>query len=674
MKLPKRPEPFVAAVFALLGLLPLAEWIPGGHDTPHYLDILAGWWSGTLIAVGFGVVLALAAKRAPGLWREGALRDLTARADLLSPARAWLLAALACGLYVLVAWEVLGARPALIDEIVQVWQGRIYASGHLFIPDPGSADLTGVMHVVDHEGRRFGQFPAGGPAMLALGTLLHAEWLVGPVCGALALVAFARLLRATEEPRPVATGALLLMALSPFAVFMSASFMNHVTTLMWLTIGMAGTAVVVHAERPRPWMALGLGLAFGMAGSIRPVDALAFGGPAGLWLFWRALKDRSRWAECVLAGAGMAVPLIVTLWVNKQTTGHFTQFGYILLWGPSHELGFHSSPWGADHTPLRGLELLNIYFLTLNEHFLETPFPALLPAIISLALTRSWKPFDRYLATTTVLLLALYGAYWHKGFYLGPRFMYPLVPVLVLWTARLGPALRQWGDNALPIRVWGYTATIGALLAFTVGIPLRTRQYANGFLTQRWPAEKVAAAVGVHDALVFVRESWGSQLITRLWGLGIRRTESEFIYRNIDSCILDRSITRLEGQGVHGQAAIDSLLPLTADSAWLVWSYRSQDGSERIRPGARYNARCEQRLAEDARGFTVFPGLLLENKLGNVYVRDQHARDTTALAWYPDRPVYLLLPDDSLIGSPPKYHAVSRDSLFAAWQLTPPTR
>ena len=40
------------------------------------------------------------------------------------------------------------------------------------------------------------------------------------------------------------------------------------------------------------------------------------------------------------------------------------------------------------------------------------------------------------------LLLLSYFAYWHDGFYLGPRFMLPLAPWLALWTARLPAVLR----------------------------------------------------------------------------------------------------------------------------------------------------------------------------------------------------------------------------------------
>jgi len=338
-----------AALLTALSLLPIANWIRGGHSFALYSFALDGWWSGTLLALGAGIVLAIISGKRPGLWRSGWWSRTARAARLTSPGPAALLAAAATLLYAIVARMIFGGHPLLIDEIVQVWQARVYASGHLWVPTTGAPDLFGSMHVVDHAGKVFGQFPAGGPAMLALGSLIHAEWLVDPVFAGVGVYVWAALLRRIGEPTTTATSALIILALSPFALFMSGSHMNHVTTLTWIMAGLAGLVVVTGSERPRPLAALGLGLAFGLAGSIRPVDAFAFGAPAGLWLAWRALRDRTRIGDCALAALGMAIPLGATLWVNAQTTGHPLLFGYTLLWGPGHDLGFHAVPWGPPH-------------------------------------------------------------------------------------------------------------------------------------------------------------------------------------------------------------------------------------------------------------------------------------------------------------------------------------
>jgi hypothetical protein len=668
-----RPLRVVTAIgLGLVALLPLANWIPGGHSAPFYGPLLDEWWSGSLIILGLGVVLALASRRAPALWREGWWRGTTAQVALLTPARLGLVAAAATALYAIVAQAVLSARPLLIDEIIQVWQGRVYATGHLAVPSTGYPDLFGAMHVVDHAGKVFGQFPAGGPAMLALGSLVGAEWLVGPVFAGIGVWAWGSVLKSIGEPEPSATNALLLFAFAPFAVFMSSSHMNHVTSVAWIVIGMAGLAAVTTSPRPRPILALALGVAYGMAGSIRPADALAFGAPAGLWMFLRAVKDRTRILDCLLTAVGMAIPLGATLWVNAQTTGHPLQFGYTLLWGAGHEIGFHAAPWGPPHTPLRGLELINLYLLHLQSFFLESSIPALLPALLVLAFGRGFRPFDRYLAVSGALLLGLYWAYWHNGFYLGPRFVYPLLPVLALWTARMGSTMvERWGRGALSERIWVFTALVAALLAVGLNIPLRVKQYRNAFLSLRWPAEQAAAEAGAKDALVFVRESWGAQTLARMWGVGMSRSEADFVYQRADMCRLEMTLTTLERDRVRDAAATTALLALAADSMQVVDSVLSTDHTENTIPGAVYTPQCLARLRDDFRGFTLYPPVMLEDRWGNVYARDLHARDTIALARYPDRPLFLVVPDDTTLGAPPRFHPVRRDSLLAAWGLSP---
>ena len=101
----------------------------------------------------------------------------------------------ALALYSVIAVQVFSAKPLLIDEIIQVWQARVMAGGRLWVPVPEHAEFSSAMHLVDYEGRRFGQFPLGGPAMLMLGSLAGAEWLVGPVFGAASVVLFWKILR-----------------------------------------------------------------------------------------------------------------------------------------------------------------------------------------------------------------------------------------------------------------------------------------------------------------------------------------------------------------------------------------------------------------------------------------------------------------------------------------------
>lgn len=655
---------FVAAaiIIAALGFLPIANWIPGGHAVPGFQLLLDGWLSGTAICVGVGAVVAILLRR----------RAAAATAVLPATERGGLdavsvgIVAVAAVLYVVVARMVFSGRPLLIDEIIQVVQARIFASGRLWLPVPAHPEFSSSMHLID-TGKLYGQFPAGGPAMLALGTLFRAEWLVGPVAGVVSAWAFARLLRSIEPSRFVRRLALALFALAPFVVFMSGSHMNHVTSLMWLMLATMALFAAVRDEEPHFLAALGCGFALGMAATIRPVDALAFALPTGLWFLLRTGRRPALWRELLAAGVGVALPVAVLGAVNWATTGAPLRFGYTVMWGRSHDLGFHAAPWGDLHTPGRGLELLNLYFLRLQSYLFETSFPALLPAIAWLALGRAHDRADRFFLVAGGLLCLLYSAYWHDGFYLGPRFLFALAPALALWSAR---AITIPVANPLTRRALGVALVTGVVMGLAMLVPMRVQQYRQGMISLRWNPDVELERAGVKNALVLVRESWGSELLVRLWALGVSRPAAEHYYRAIDPCVLEQTIGALEQSGADSTRALATLEPLVGDSVRLVRSEISSDPTLRRLPGADYTPLCDQRLAEDASGFTLFPPNLLSRRTDVRFARDLHGRDSVLLAGY-DGPVYLLKPSSPAVGAVPQFYPVSVDSLWQAWRSTP---
>ena len=663
----RRAVPLTTGLFlAVFSFLPIANWIAGGRHQPRYGDFLDGWVYGTCIVVGVGLVLAIASRRIAGMWRDGGW-DALAEQWERRPARvAALVSVVSLALYVAIARLVFEGHPILIDELVQSMQARIFAGGRLWVPTHAEPAFFSLANVIDGGGKYFGQFPPGWSALLAIGELIRAPWIVGPVTGALAAAAFAWYLRAAEPRRGVALGAVLLFAFSPFIAFMAGSYMNHVPALLGILVGMAAMAWTFNAERARPGLACVSGFGFGMAATMRPVDALAFALPAAVWYVARVVRDRTRVWDAVGASIGVAVPIIALLWYNAQTTGAPLQFGYTLLWGPNHSLGFHVSPWGEMHTPAAGAQLLNLYFLRLQLNLWETPLPSMLPPIMAALFMPRLSAHDRYLLAASAILAAAYFAYFHDGYYLGARFFIPLVPLLAWWTARLPALLRdRWGSEGLPFRTAAYGYGAAAMVGLATIIPLRVADYRGGLVTMRWNATRAAREAQVHGALVFVRESWGAQVIARMWRVGVSRGDTEVLYKRIDICRLELALTAFEASGSDGPDVTTILRAMTGDSARLVVSTESPDRSERMLPGVVYPDRCRGRLADDQRGFTLL-GPLLFARDGNTYARDLHGRDTLLLAEHPGRPVYLLLPASSDEGAPPQFRMASRDSIVAA--------
>lgn len=648
----------------LLGLLPLANWIPGGHEAPWYGDRLDLWVSGSAILLGVAAIAAIVLRRRPEVWREGAWQHLAMRWHAAGWRADATVALVAFGCYVAVAQLVLSGRPLLIDEVIQAWQAQVLAAGKLVLPVPEFPEFTAAMHLVETAGRRYGQFPIGGPAMLAIGAVIGATWLVGPLAAATAVLLAARLFRRVEPAAGTALAAVLLFAFAPYVAFLAGSMMNHVTTLTWLLAAALALVLATRDATPRPGPALLAGLALGIAATIRPLDAVAFALPTAAWFLWRLRGGAAQLKPLLASGLGVAVPIAVMLFVNAQWTGDPLRFGYIELWGETHALGFHQAPWGPAHTPARGIELVNLYLLRLQSHFLESPAPGLLFATATLLLMRGVRPIERWALAGGALLLLSYFAYWHDGYYLGPRFVLPLAPWLAWWSARLPAVLRERAV-APPV---ARAVTVAGVAALAIGaaqlLPIRARQYRNGMLTMRQDPAAVAAAAGVRGATVLVRESWGAQLMARMWGVGVSRPDAERIYRTTDACMLDEALAVVEGDGGDATDLTERLVRHQADSASLVALRLSPDTTLRALPGTEYGPRCVRRILEDRAGFTLWAPVLLVDD-GNRWLRDLHARDSLVLR--SGEPVWLLL-KDTTTGAPLRLEPVDLDSMWAEWR------
>ena len=658
-----------AVLLLALSLLPLGQWL-NIELTPALNYSAEGWWSGTAVVglLTFLIVIVVHRMRLADSM-AGACDRVVGFWDRSPHIAIPLLAMLATALYAFNATWVFSGKPLLIDEIVQVLQARIFVEGRLTWPLDAYPEFRSIMHLVEQDGRLYGQFPPGGPAMLALGELFGAPWLVNPVFGGLSVAALALALRWARVSAGLGLATTFLFACAPFVIFLSASHMNHVTSLTCLLIATAALIRATHAERDHLWAGLICGLGLGVAATIRPLDAAAWALPAAGWLGAQAVRDR-RWMAFIASGVGVAVPMGIMMWVNTQMTGGALTFGYTVMWGESQGLGFGAAPWGEPHTVERGLAMIAAYFNRLNEFFFETPVPILVPVAMVIAWSRTSSALERYMMVCSGLIVISYFAYWHDGFYLGPRFIFTLAPLVALLVARF-PGVVAEKFAAVPLMrqaaIASFVAAAVAGLVFV--LPIRIAGYRAVFSSFRWDYGALAAAAGARDSsdVVIVRESWGAQVMVRMWALGVPRSQAESFYRLVDTCALDGAIGRLEVRGVRGEGAIAAITPLLADSARVVKSTLSVDDTERVLPGSTYPPRCFARLREDSAGFAHLVPTWLERASPVRWVRDLQARDT--LVVQPTDRVWLLrgVRADRTSLLSPVIERIDGDSLRAAW-------
>lgn len=628
-----------AAALLLLTLLPVAEWIglPRRELRPPWAETAALWGFGTLIVVGVGVVVQILSRgrAADGLGRLW-------RAYLAVPERSL---AAALGLWVL-GWGLAAAHllfsrnPILVDSVVQLFQAKIFAAGRLWAPAPAHPEFFLTQHMIVAGDKFFSQFPPGHPAVLALGLRLGLPgWWVSPLVTALgAVTAYSAIRRFAG--RDVGHLCALLLALSPFLLFMAGEQMNHGTALLFLSAGFYAL-VRGRAAGRHLWFAAG-GVALGLAFATRPLDAVAWAVPLGALLLW---ERRWRALAAVVAG-GLPVTGLVLAY-NAATTGDPLVFGYVHLWGKSHALGFHTDPWGDPYTPAAAFAFLNLDLRRLSLLTFEWPLP------LALVLAAGIVLWDKSLDRAAAVLAASF-FYWHHGLYLGPRMLYTGIPGIVLLTA---VGLRSLDRAA---GAWRSAHRAGVLAAFVLAASqtaLRAEQYAHPYFTMKLHPDEQAREAGLRDAVIFVAESWASRMLSRFWAWGVPPDEVERSYRTVDSCELDEVLGEAERRAAGGADSAEVRAWLRRE---LAERRRRPGGVEppkadtlpdhtlRLTPGRPLTARCRALLAQDEEGFSLFtPFLPLNNPTLDgdlVFARDQRERNRLLMERYPGRSYYRYTP------------------------------
>ncbi|UCF20384.1 MAG: hypothetical protein JSU87_02970 [Gemmatimonadota bacterium] len=638
----------LAGVLFIITVLPWSTWLgfTAAEEVLGYNRTVRGWMLWTLVILAVSASLNL-------VWRDGLERYLERwRAKLIGvPARRFVLV---CALALLAAAALLSGvlfarNPHNVDSIAQLFQARIFLGGSLTAPAPEYPEFFGATHLVTHEGRWLSQYPPGHPALLVLGLLAGLPWLVNPAfaAGTVVLV-FAAARRLLGEGGARLSAALYLV--SPFALFMSASYMNHVSSGFFLALSLYGAIRTEGGAKGVAWP-LATGAALAAAATIRPLEAAAWAAVLGLWILLRR-----GWRPTVVIGAACLVGLLPLLLYNGLTTGHPLRFGYSLLWGAGHGLGFHTDPWGEPFTPVVSFANTALDFQRLNVFLYLWPFPSLIFVLVALVYAAMGDGSRRVVAPLAALLLAAplaYFFYWHRDNYLGPRFLFAsLVPVVLLTAAGILALHRRLGRwrGALWLALLG-AATVG----LTVNLPQSAGSLAGHMLERKLHPELQAERAGIHDALIFVKVGWGSRLIPRLWAWGISASQTERTYRAVDGCRLQSALDRADSLLVAGvdsasaRAALASQLQTWRDMDLTVVRDVLPDKSVRVDTSAALPERCYREVRKDEAGYTVYGTLIWRNDPwlteGAVYARDfGPQRNSRLRALYPGRRSYLYAP------------------------------
>ncbi len=463
-----------------------------------------------------------------------------------TPIRPWLVP-LAFGLLgvavtAVVALGPLDSIPHVQDDVAYLWQAKIFALGHAWVPAPPDAEAFGQGFILITDGRWFVKYPPGWPLLLVPGVWAGVPWLINPLCAGLSLA----LIYATGR-RLYGAGAgfwaAALGLLSPFFLFMSGSFMSHPSTMCAVALALycfvrlmtTAPGPAGDLSRIRRFLALATGFSLSWAFITREATALGVALPFlvwglidGGWAVWRWLRrpgDRPQAAGRIglylLVALGTVPPLLVLGWVNQEVLGSPFELAQTLV-GSYDRLGFGPGygPEAAGHTPALGLYNALSYGRLLGLVLFGWPpmltFAPLLLGLVA-AVARPWREarWTLFLLGGFLGLVAIYFAWWSATGIFGPRYWYEALPFVLLLSGRgvqwLGQAaaavLGGVGRVLHPVGAGPVIPAllIGLLMIFNLAqvLPGQWRAY-TGYNDVSADSLRRVAAAHLNRALVFV--------------------------------------------------------------------------------------------------------------------------------------------------------------------------
>jgi hypothetical protein len=378
------------------------------------------------------------------------------------------------------------------DEYSYLLSAHLFAEGRLHVPSPEPRDFFDLNHVVN-DGRFYGKYPPGWPALLAVGILLGIPWIINPLLSAATQAACFAIARRHFSPG-IANIAMILLLANPFILFNSASYFSHSSCLLLVTLGVGGALDWLKnpASRAAP---LVTGASAGAAFLIRPYTALVamvLSGAfllAGAWKSGRLLSLGRSMIWCVLPALAL---LAVNLLYNRLQTGSlfvspFTK--YSATDSPSLPALADLPGQAASHLGTRLLQLA-----------LWVP---LSPLFALLYLARSPAPSEGsgtlLVALPAGLLLAYLFYRGSGGNRYGPRYLFEATTSLILVSALVIHSAREKGFLlALAVLLMSGATLIWA--AVLQGQMVRDRSNPYDLVERQ----------GIRNALVFLKSGTGT--------------------------------------------------------------------------------------------------------------------------------------------------------------------
>ncbi len=356
------------------------------------------------------------------------------------------------GLLSVYAYELWKSVPRIPDSIVYLFQAKIFAAGKLWAPVPNPLAPFDYMFTLADQGRWISRYSPGFPILLALGYWLRMPWIVAPLFGAASVFMGFRVTRNLYASDSLALLVMLLLAISPFFLGISAQVLNHSPCLFLFLLLIDRThALTCRASSLNAFL---IGIIPGLMFLIRQLTAVTLALPFIGYACVHLIRRRQIRALSLLAAGGAAI-LSIQLLYNEVFTGnpfvfpfHVGSFGELdrlgfgrqVKWDVWPEPGRHS-PY---HTPWRALLNTHLNLSRMNTTLFGWPSGFFLLALPFLLPARSSRRWDILFLLSMLGTIAGYALYWFPGAgLLGARYYYESMIGYVVLTARGACVLRD---------------------------------------------------------------------------------------------------------------------------------------------------------------------------------------------------------------------------------------
>lgn len=386
------------------------------------------------------------------------------------------LALLLLGISLHAAEVILEGIPHSQDEVVYLFQAKIFASGYLYLP---SLPIR-VRRFFDHEfiinnGKWYGKYSPGHPLALVPGMAIGLPSFANALAGATATILLFALAARFYSLR-TAVLACLLFAVSPFSILMSASFLSHAiallfTLLFFLTMM---SAVVSTCPERRSRLASIAGLSVGAVFLTRPYNAIGLLLYTAVCLGGILASRKASGAHWLKMAICFMVPLsllaLAHLAYNWVLTGSplvFPQQAY----SPYDTIGFGTRgvEWGAEFGWDEAVKHVKDNYRALKKVLVAWPgFYMIVAGLLAFLGRRRWPSL--FLFPYVPIQVAAYGIYFHGGIFYGPRYWYEATWVLLVLAAEGMVVAFTWAERLVRSRhVWKvYAFGLVVLLGFSL--------------------------------------------------------------------------------------------------------------------------------------------------------------------------------------------------------------